>query len=195
MPEEAQAVQFVVLHRKLEISPFTPAEDEIKNGKLWEEWTTDLETQFRYFKIESAIDKKDALMIYGGKVVKELEKSLKAPTGVPAGAQEGEALDDYTKSKWKMQKYFTKKKNVHHSTYMFNKMRPRIIGNKTEGTVAYAARLRAQAQDCEFKDNEDGRILEHIIQTIYATKISSGRQSTNSGTYHSCSQKHPRSKI
>ena len=35
-----------------------------------------------------------------------------------------------------------------------------------ESIVAYAARMREKARDCEFGDQADDRILEHLIQTI-----------------------------
>ena len=38
-------------------------------------------------------------------------------------------------------------------------------------TSAYAARLREKAKECEFGSTYDGRILEHIIQTIDNKKL------------------------
>ena len=35
-----------------------------------------------------------------------------------------------------------------------------------QATIAYAARVREKAYDCEFGDTFDYRILEHMIQTI-----------------------------
>jgi len=43
-------------------------------GRLAGEW------EFRYFKISEPLDKKDALIIYGGKEVTPLEKRLPNPT-------------------------------------------------------------------------------------------------------------------
>ena len=54
------------------------------------------------------------------------------------------------------------KRNKHYARYIFLKMRP-IAG---ESTVTYATRLREKAQECDFKDSCDDRILEHLIQTI-----------------------------
>ncbi len=41
-------------------------------------------------------------------------------------------------------------------------MRPK----PAESTIAYAARLREQASQCEFEASNDDRILEHLIQTV-----------------------------
>ena len=68
--------------------------------------------------------------------------------------------DLYTKLKGKLTDYFSPKKNIHYSRYLFLKMRPHI----GESTIAYAARLREKAANCEFHDRDE-RILEHIIQT------------------------------
>jgi hypothetical protein len=46
-------------------------------GKQWEEWIEEIEREFRYFRITELIDKKDALLIYGGKEIVRLNKSLK----------------------------------------------------------------------------------------------------------------------
>ncbi|CAG2217542.1 unnamed protein product [Mytilus edulis] len=69
-------------------------------------------------------------------------------------------MDVYEKLKKKLNDYFAPKKNKHYARYVFLKMRP-ING---ESTVAYATRLRQKVADCEF-ENQDDRILEHIIQT------------------------------
>jgi hypothetical protein len=35
-----------------------------------------------------------------------------------------------------------------------------------ETTAAYAARLQEKAQQCDFGDSRDDRVLQHLIQTI-----------------------------
>lgn len=156
----------VVINKALKTEPFVPSEDELRNGKLWEEWLQGIEREFRYFQVTSVQDKKDALIIYGGKEIARLENSLPNPTVVPNYAEQGEQLDAYTKLKWKLTDFYVKRKNSYHATYLFNKLRPEIIKGKPESTVAYAARVREQATDCEFGDNRDRRILEHLIQTV-----------------------------
>ena len=88
------------------------------------------------------MDKKDALLIYGGPSKRTLDESLNDVTALPADHEQGEVLDDYTKCKYKLVSYFASKKNTHHSTYLFNLMRPK----QKEPTMAYAARQRAQAK-------------------------------------------------
>jgi hypothetical protein len=57
--------------------PFVQNEDLLSTGKQWEEWIEGIEREFRYFRITEPIDKKDALLIYGGKEIVRLNKSLK----------------------------------------------------------------------------------------------------------------------
>ncbi|VDI07357.1 Hypothetical predicted protein [Mytilus galloprovincialis] len=111
-----------------------------------------IEREFRYFRITEPADKKDALIIYGGKDISRLERSLRD--------EEGE--DEYKVLKNKLNKYYLPKKNKHHARYLFLKMKP----FKDEYTVTYVMRLREKAHECEFEATCDERILEHCIQTI-----------------------------
>lgn len=95
------------------------------------------------------MDKKDATMIYGGKGIARLEKSL----------PNSEEVDMYEKLKTKLNDCYAPRKNKHYPRYVFHNTGP-IAG---ESTVAYAARLGREVQVCEF-DNADERKLEHIIQ-------------------------------
>ena len=145
--------------RNLRSLPFQITEDQLSTGKEWEDWLKAIEREFRYFKISNPLDKKDALIIYGGKEIARLEKSLPDPTGEDAGS-----LDEYGKLRKKLNDYFMPKQNKHHARYIFLKSKP-VAGEKT---VTYATRLREKAQDCEFGTAAqcDERILEHLIQTI-----------------------------
>ena len=106
--------------------------------------------RMRFFRISEPEDKKDAMLIYGGAEIRRLEKSLQDPI-------EG---DIYSKLKGKLDNYYAPKKNAHYARYLFLKMKP----HHEESTVAYAARLREKAVNCDFHD-VNKRILEHIIQT------------------------------
>ena len=126
-------------------------------GKAWQEWLKGIEKEFRFFKISEAVDKKDAMIVYGGNEITRFEKSLPDP----------ETGDVYTKLRTKSNGHFTPKENKHHARYLFLKMRPHV----GETISAYAARLREKAKECEFGDKFDERILEHIIQTIDNKKL------------------------
>lgn len=146
---EAQEIRVVTETRNLRSRPFVVPDETNSVGKAWEEWLEGIEREFRYFKITGAVDKKDAMIIYGGKEIARLEKSL----------PDAEIEDVYVKLRTKLNEHFTPKKNKHHARYLFLKMRP------------YAARLREKAKECEFGDTYDERILEHIIQTIDNKKL------------------------
>ena len=141
--------------RNLRALPFRPTENQLSVGKEWEEWLDAIEREFRYFRINSPADRKDALIIYGGTEIARLEKTL--PDNDPDGN-----LDDYQKVKQKLNDYFQPKRNKHHARYIFLKSRPEA----GETIVAYATRLREKAQGCDFGSSNDDRILEHLIQTI-----------------------------
>ena len=84
---EPQRITVVTETRNLRTLPFVQNEDLLSTGKQWEEWIEGIEREFRYFRITELIDKKDALLIYGGKEIVRLNKSLKN--------ERAEELDEY----------------------------------------------------------------------------------------------------
>ena len=157
---ENEAVTIITTEtRNLRALPFIVTEDQLSTGKEWEDWLEAIEREFRYFKIINPMDRKDALIIYGGKEIARLAKSLPDPTGETA-----ESLNEYELLRKKLNDYFMPRRNKHHARYIFLKSKP-VPGEKT---VTYATRLREKAQDCEFgtATQSDERILEHLIQTI-----------------------------
>jgi glycyl-tRNA synthetase alpha subunit len=151
-PSAPTTVRVITETRNLRSPPFIAPEEPCATGNAWEEWLEGIEREFRYFKITDPVDKKDALIIYGGKQVAKLEKSLPNP----------ESGNPYEKLRTKLNNHYLPKKNKHYARYQFLKLRP----NPGESTSSYAARLREKATDCEFVDTHDDRILEHIIQTL-----------------------------
>ena len=152
-----QAIRVVTETRNLRTQPFAIPDEMNAMGKAWQEWLEGIEREFRFFKVSETVDKKNAMIIYGGNEIARLEKSLPDP----------ETGDAYTKLRTKFHGHFTPKKNKHHARYLFLKMRPHV----GETISAYAARLREKAKECEFGDTFDERILEHIIQTIDSKKL------------------------
>ena len=98
--------------RNLRALPFRTTEDQLSTGKEWEEWLEAIEREFRYFKISSPTDKKDAIVIYGGREIARLEKSLPDPT-------DPTDLNEYEKLRKKLNDYFMPKRNKHHARYIF----------------------------------------------------------------------------
>ena len=151
-----EKVTVITESKNLRSLPFKPSEDQLSTGKAWEDWLEEIEREFRYFRITSPLDKKDAIIIYGGQEIARLAKSLPDPED-----PDGE-LDVYQKLRKKLNDYFIPKRNKHYARYIFLKMPP----DMGETTVAYATRLREKAHDCDFGTNCDERILEHLIQTL-----------------------------
>ena len=74
---EPQRITVVKETRNLRTLPFVQNEDLLSTGKQWEEWIEGIEREFRYFRITEPIDKKDELLINGGKEIVRLNKSVK----------------------------------------------------------------------------------------------------------------------
>ena len=127
--------------------------DSHNADKDWKLWLEEIEREFRYFRINTPTDKKDALIIFGGREIAYLEKYLPEPDG---------KLDEYQKLREKLNTYFSPRKNKYLARYLFQKLRPR----PGERTVAYAARLREKAEECEFGGNYEERLLEQLIVTV-----------------------------
>ena len=110
------AIRDVTETRNLRTQPFAIPEETNAVGKAWQEWLEGIEREFRVFTISEAVDKKDAMIIYGGNEIARLEKRLNDP----------EMGDVYTKLLTKFNDHFTPKKNKHHARYIFLKMRPHV---------------------------------------------------------------------
>ena len=136
--------------------PFRLSVSQLNTGNDWGNWLEEIEREFRYHKITSPLDKKDAILINGGKELTWLAKHLQEPDN-PYGE-----IDEYMLLRKKLNDYFIPKKNTHYARYLFLKIRP----GKEESTVVYATRLREKACDCNFGTNCEERILEHLIQTV-----------------------------
>ena len=143
--------------RALRTKPFIVPDEHVAQGPAWTEWLEGIEREFRFFRITEEQDKADAIIIFGGPEINRLSRSLPDPK-----PRTGVSLETvYDKLKCKLNDHFLPKKNKHHARYLFLKLRP----NEGEATTTYAARLREKSKDCEF-DNNDERILEHLIQTV-----------------------------
>ena len=134
------------------IEPFKIPENPLEVGRAWREWIEDFEDETSYFEITEIRDRVNALKIYGGNL----------PETAPVVGD-----DDYKKLKRKLNNYFLPKKNKHHARYTFNKQK-QIAG---ENVVTYTARLHEKSKDCEFGEQTDDRILEHLVQTIKDSEL------------------------
>ena len=61
--------------RNLLIQPFKPT-NRLSVGRAWREWLEKIEREFRYYRINNPNDKKDALLIFGGRELRRLDKYL-----------------------------------------------------------------------------------------------------------------------
>ena len=125
--------------RNLRINQVTVDDDYLATGEKWEEWLEELERELRFFRIRTPEDNRDAVLIFGGKEIRRLNKCLQDPNGD----------DIYTRLKSKLTSYFEPMKNVHYARHVF---------------ISFAARLREKAINCAFHDCDE-RILEQIMQT------------------------------
>jgi hypothetical protein len=140
---EPQRITVVTETRNLRTLLFVQIEDPLSTGKQWEEWIEGNEREFRYFRITEPVDKKDALLIYGSKEIVRLNKRLKN--------ERAEELDEYAVLK-----------NKHHARYTFLRTKQ----ERREKIGSYVSRLREKANDCEFGETMQERILEQCIQSV-----------------------------
>ena len=134
----------IVSQSRIRSLPFRPTEDQLYTKKAWEEWLDFIEREFRYFRIISPADRKDALIIYGRPKIVRLEKCL-------PDQDFDRRLDMYQKLKKKLNACYLPKRNKHHTTYIFLETKSEL----GEATVAYATRLREKADGCDFGDISD----------------------------------------
>ena len=99
------------------------------------------------------------MIIYGGKELARLEKSLPDPEQ-PEG--EGNQMDDYEKLKTKLYGCYLPERNKHHTRYIFLRMKPQ----HGESSASYTARLHQKVNECDFGETCKDRILEHFVQMI-----------------------------
>ena len=128
----------IVTSRKLHILPFIAEANCLSAGRAWKEWIEELERQFRFFRINLPSDKKDALLIYGGRELVRLEKIL---------PDSNESFDGYETLKKKLNNYYLPKRNIYYERYVLLKMRPK----HGESIRSYVMRLREQANECGFQ--------------------------------------------
>ena len=55
---------------------FRPSGDQLSTGKALEDRLESIQREFRYFRITSALDQKDALIIYKGQEIARSKESL-----------------------------------------------------------------------------------------------------------------------
>ena len=122
---------FVPETRHLPIEQFK-LRDSHNADKGWKLWLEETEREFRYFGTNTPADKKDVLIIFGGRGIEYLEKYLPEQDG---------KLDEYQKLREKLNTYFPPRRNKFLARYLFQELRPR----PGEGTVAYAAQLREKS--------------------------------------------------
>ena len=91
-----ESITFVTEIRNLPIKQIKP-NNSPSVGRDWEIRLEEIEREFQYFKIDTPTDKKDALLLFGGKNIAYLEKNLPDPGGI---------LDENQKLKKKFNSYF-----------------------------------------------------------------------------------------
>ena len=122
----------------------------------WDEWI-EVELNFRVSKITELSQKKDILLLYGGKEVRKLDKSLASTFSTEY---------EYLLLKTKLTDYFSPKKNKFYNRYVFLNMRPQ----HGKSTASYAARLGEKTTDCDFH-NDGERILEQLMITSESQEL------------------------
>ena len=136
--------------RNLTIKPFTLDENHIEMEETWEEWLDELEQVMKFFRISDAEDKKDAMLIYCGVEILQLEKSLQI--------QKEGAI--YVKLREKLNNHFSEQKKSTLCKVL-------VFEDQTACQRDYCgicSVTQEKALECDFLDIDE-RILVHKIQT------------------------------
>ena len=138
----------------LRIEPFNTDSDRANLSEKWKSWLEIFEDELYLQRVTDDIDKIICLKRYAGKEIRLIIKYLPNT--------ENNGKDSYEEVKKKLNHHFIPKQNKQHARFIFNKMRQ----EHEESISQYAMRLREQAETCDFENNREERILEHLIQTI-----------------------------
>ena len=140
---QAQPAQqnITVTNRQLHITPFAIDRDTTNTANRWDKWKKDIERQFRFFGIRDPELKKDALIIYGGHNIADLEDSL------PDIESADPPADEYTKFIRKLDKHFLPKKNKDYAKFQVGNLQQ----EEEESLAKYFARKREIAKKCEYR--------------------------------------------
>ena len=65
-----------IKHKQLNLQPFQLTEDTMTSGRNWERWLKDFGKQAQYYGIWNPEEKKQALLVFGGREVTICEDSL-----------------------------------------------------------------------------------------------------------------------
>ena len=129
-----------------------------ETGRRWKKWKNQLLTRFRYFCISNVQDRVNALHIYGGEQIGELEN---VPTHSSA-----ENPDEYKKIIAKLDNHFIPMVNPDCARSKLEKM----CQNEGESVAQYYVCLRLQVAKCGFTDPDD-IIRSKILQTMHDKKL------------------------
>ena len=131
-------------------------------GPKWAKWIERLDQYFIASGIENDGRKLNSLFFIGGEELYEIYKTLNDITEFPEGV-----TSNYDKAKYKLTSYFNPKKNVVIEIYNFRQARQ----SKYETIYQYITRLKILAQYCDFGENLNKEIMNHVIQTCYSEKL------------------------
>jgi len=141
--------------RHLKIDEFNvDPSNQFQTGERWMSWKKRFERQLRYFEIEDVQKKIDALLIYGGKEIEDIEENNPDPDAV-------EDEDAYGRLIRKLELVFLPEQNTTLATHKFRSQTQK----KDENISTYATRLRKIATYCDFND-DDRMIRDQIVQTM-----------------------------
>jgi hypothetical protein len=150
----------VIVNRQLNVKPFITSSDVNETAVRWAKWKKDIERHFRFFGLADPSLKRDALIIYGGQSIADLEDSL--PDLTP---EENE--DTYAQLIRKLDKDFLPRKNKDYARFQFGNLSQQTYENMAQ----YYTRIRETAKKCEEFANEDEAVRDHLIKTMTNNRL------------------------
>jgi len=137
---------------------FDPKEESGSVFPRWERWLRAFDLLVASKNITEVKRKKAMLLHYGGLDLQDIFYSL------PGASAVDNAEDPFAETKRLLNEHFKPKSNVAFERHIFRQIRQ----NEGETMAQYVTRLRLQAKNCGFKDEEEeicGQIVEKCVSS------------------------------
>ena len=138
---EPQNQTLLIIHKQLNLQPFQLTEDIMASEQNWERQFKDFERQAQYYGIRDPEEKKQALLVFGGREVTICEDSL---TDLDNG-------DVYERMVQKLNNHFVPRNNTRHARFILRQNQ-----QKSHQTIMqFYLECRELVRDCQYGNMED----------------------------------------
>ena len=142
-----------ITHKQSNLEPFQLTEGMMASGRNWERWLKDFKRQAQYYGIRDPEEKKQAILVFGGREVTICEDSR---------PDLDNNRDVYERMVEKLNNHFVPRKNKHHARFRLQQNQ-----QKSHQTIMqFYLECRELVRDCQYGNMEDELLLDHLIFEI-----------------------------